>query len=257
MGSNHWAPWVTIRPWPCFPAGRNPFSIISNSYFAQVTNPPIDALREELVTATELTLGSEGNLLAEEPGDCRRIKLKTPILTDQELAKLRYVDLPGFQAVTLPILFPLDQRHGGLGQAMDELCQAASEAIRRGANLIILSDRDLDRRHVAIPALLATAGLHHHLIRQGSRTRVSLLVESGEPREVHHFATLIGYGADAVNPYLAYETIGQIIDRGFVQQVSYDEARSKFIRGRCQRRCQSHLEDGNFYYSKLPWRPGL
>ncbi|MGD2049589.1 MAG: glutamate synthase large subunit, partial [Chloroflexota bacterium] len=198
--------------------------------FAQVTNPPIDAIREELITATEVMLGSEGNLLSPKASDCRRIKLKTPILTDEELGQLRFVERTGFQVATLSLLLPLDRGQVNLERAMDRLCQAAAGAIEGGANLLILSDRGLDRNQAAIPALLATAGLHHSLIRQGLRTRVSLIVESGESREVHHFATLLGYGADAINPYLAYETIADILEKQLVTGITYEDALQKYVK---------------------------
>ncbi len=175
-------------------------------------------------------LGSEGNLLAPQPEDSQRIRLKTPILSDTELAKLRFIKRPGFQAATLSILFPVKQGPLGLEQAMERLFDQAATAINEGANLLILSDRGLDRHNVAIPALLATAGLHHYLIQQGLRTRVSLIVESGEPREVHHFASLIGYGADAINPYLAYEAIADIMAKQLVSGLSSDEAVRQYIK---------------------------
>ncbi len=198
--------------------------------FAQVTNPPIDAIREELIMGSEVMLGFEGNLLTPRPEDCRRIKLESPILTDDELLKLCRIQQPGFQAATLSLLFAVDGSGADLEGAMARLCLSATEAIDSGANLLILSDRGLDRRQAAIPALLATAGLHHHLIGQGRRTKVSLIVESGEPREVHHFATLIGYGAEAINPYLAYETIAGILNKQMVTGIPYAEALQKYIK---------------------------
>ena len=203
--------------------------------FAQVTNPPIDALREELVTSSTMLLGSEGDLLNPRPEDCRRIRLASPILTNAELAKLRAVGgrgaaVSGFSAITLPILFPSRGGGAGLAAALDELFAAADRGIAGGANLIILSDRGISRDFAASPALLAVAGLHQHLIRQGTRSRVSLLVESGEPREVHHFACLIGYGADAVNPYLAFETIHDLIERRLLIDVPYADAVKKYLK---------------------------
>ncbi len=179
--------------------------------FAQVTNPPLDAIREELVTQIETPLGPERNLLAPGPESCRLLKLKAAILDNAELAKIRTLDKPGFRAVTLPMLFPAGSGGRGLTRAMDELCEKASAAIRDGASFIILSDRGTDVRQMPVPALLATAGVHHHLVRAGTRVKVGLIVESGEPREVHHMALLLGYGAGAVNPYLAFETFDDMI----------------------------------------------
>ncbi len=198
--------------------------------FAQVTNPPIDSIREEIITATETMLGSERNLLVPEPEDCRQIKLQHPILTNDELEKIRHVDLPGFKPATLPILFEPGEDGPGLERAMDELCRQASRAISDGTNILILSDRDVDPENAPIPALLAVAGLHHHLIREGTRTKVSLVLESGEPREVHHFSLLIGYGADAINPYLAYETLEDMIWQGMLTDITPEKALKNYIK---------------------------
>ncbi len=196
--------------------------------FAQVTNPPIDAIREELITATETTIGPERNLLKPEPESCRQIKLKTPILTNEELEKLRHINIPDFKSVTLPILFRVSEGSRGLEKAMDDLCQRAIQAISEGANIIILSDRGIDRENAPIPALLAVSGLHHYLIREGARTKVGLVLESGEPREVHHFSLLIGYGAGAINPYLAYETLDDMIRQGLLTGITYKEAVKRY-----------------------------
>jgi glutamate synthase (ferredoxin) len=198
--------------------------------FAQVTNPPIDSIREEIVTSPETTLGSERNLLKPEPESCHLIKLKTPIITNEELAKLKYVSEPGFKAITLPILFNPQEGVKALEQVMTEICAAADRAIADGVNLLILSDRGLDGNHAAIPALLAVSGLHHHLIRTGTRTRVGLILESGEPREVHHYATLLGYGCGAINPYLAFETIAGLIQEGLLVKVDYATACKNYIK---------------------------
>ncbi|MFD0671127.1 glutamate synthase large subunit [Cohnella sp. GCM10027633] len=192
--------------------------------FAQVTNPPIDAIREEIVTATGTTIGPERNLLAPEPESCRHIKVKSPILTNEEFAKLRHIRRPGFKSITLPILFVADDGARGLEAALGGLCEAADRVIAHGHNLLILSDREMDRENAAIPALLAVACVHHHLIRQGTRTKVSLLVESGDPREVHHFALLLGYGASAINPYLALESLEDMIRQGLLTNISHDKA---------------------------------
>jgi glutamate synthase (ferredoxin) len=198
--------------------------------FAQVTNPPIDAIREELITGTEIRIGSEGNLLAPQEIDCRRIKLHSPILTNAQLAKLRGIERPGFQAATLPLLVPLKNGQVDLQAAMEQLCLAADTAIEQGVNILILSDQEIDRQYTAIPALLATSGLHRHLISQGLRPQVSLIIESGEPREVHHFATLISYGADAVNPYLAYETIAGILHKQLLTGITLEDAVQKYVK---------------------------
>lgn len=186
--------------------------------FAQVTNPPIDAMREEIITATETFIGSEGNLVHPTPESCRQIKVKYPIITNEELAKLRDINNPGFRSFNLPMLFKADNGEQGMKRALDEIFSDASRAISEGANILILSDRGVSRKYAAIPALLAVSGLHQHLIREGTRTKVSIIVESGEPREVHHFALLIGYGASAINPYLAYETIDGMVREGMLKE---------------------------------------
>ncbi|HOV79465.1 MAG TPA: glutamate synthase large subunit [Bacillota bacterium] len=197
--------------------------------FAQVTNPPIDSIREEIIFAVETTIGSEKNLIEPEPGSCRRIRLKVPILTDEELAKLRHIKMEGFKTVTLPILFRVSEGERGLENAMDCLCREADRAVDDGANLLILSDRGVDPENAPIPALLAVSGLHHHLIRKGTRTRVSLLLESGEPREVHHFSVLFGYGASAINPYLAFETLENMCRRGLLK-LEPAEAKKNYLK---------------------------
>ena len=187
--------------------------------FAQVTNPPIDAIREELVTSAITTLGAEGNLLQERPESCRQVRLQSPVLSLEELERLRALD--GYagthRAATLAMLYAPAGGGQALKQALDELFVQADAAIHAGATILILSDRGVDAERAPIPALLATAAVHHHLIRAGTRTWVGLVVESGEPREVHHLATLIGYGAGAVCPYLAYETIDASIHEGLFE----------------------------------------
>jgi glutamate synthase domain-containing protein 2/glutamate synthase domain-containing protein 1/glutamate synthase domain-containing protein 3 len=195
--------------------------------FAQVTNPPIDAIREEIVTDTSVTLGAEGNLLAPTAASCRLIELSSPILSRRQLEKLRRLDgvePAGHRAVGLSTLFPADGDGEALDTALEQLCSDAAAAIEGGATALVLSDRGVDEKHAPIPALLATAAVHHHLIRVGTRTRAGLIVESGEPREVHHLATLIGYGATAVCPYLAYESIDRAIDDGLFSALGSAEA---------------------------------
>lgn len=198
--------------------------------FAQVTNPPIDAIREEIVTGTETMMGPESNLLATVPESCKQIKLKSPILNNDELAKLRYIKRSGFKAVTLPILFKVSEGGDGLETAMNSLFTAANQSIKEGANIIILSDRRIDEDNAPIPALLAVSGLHNHLIREGTRTTMSLILESGEPREVHHFALLLGYGASAINPYLAFEAIDDLIRQGMIADIDHEHAVAKYIK---------------------------
>ena len=198
--------------------------------FAQVTNPPIDCIREEIVTATETTIGSEKNLLVAQPESCHLIELKAPILTNEEMAKLRHIDQPGYSSVTLPILYPAGSGAEGLAAAMESLFAAADKAIADDINILILSDRGMDHGRAAIPSLLAVAGLHHHLIRTGARTRIGLVLESGEPREVHHFALLIGYGVGAVNPYLAFETLDDMIHEGMLVDIDHETACKNYVK---------------------------
>ncbi len=198
--------------------------------FAQVTNPPLDAIREELVTQMAATIGPEANLLGPGPESCRQIKLKTPILDNEELAKIRCVDLPGLKSVTLPMLYPVAEGGTGLARALEDLCRKASRALAEGYTFIILSDRGVDKDHAPVPALLATSGIHHHLIREGTRARAGLVIESGEAREVHHAALLIGYGAGAVNPYLAFETLDDMIRKGLIPDLDYKMAVRNYIK---------------------------
>jgi glutamate synthase (ferredoxin) len=197
--------------------------------FAQVTNPPIDSIREEIITSKTVALGAEGNLLKPDARSCRQVILKRPIVNGREFAKIRNLDLPGLRAVTLSTLFTAADGADGLKTALDRLCAAADEAIRGGASILILSDIGVNAGLAPIPALLATAGLHHHLIRSGTRTQVGLVVASGEPREVHHFALLIGYGAGAVYPYMALETLHDMIGRGLLKGISFDKAVENYI----------------------------
>jgi glutamate synthase (ferredoxin) len=198
--------------------------------FAQVTNPPIDCIREEIITSAETTIGSEKNLLKAQPDSCHLIELKYPILTNEELAKLRHLDQPGYRSVTIPILFRVAEGTAALEKAMKNLFAAADKAIADGINVLILSDRGIDHDNAAIPSLLAVSGLHHHLIRNGSRTRVGLVLESGEPREVHHFSLLIGYGCGAINPYLAFETLDDMIQEGLLTNIDHKTACKNFVK---------------------------
>jgi glutamate synthase (ferredoxin) len=204
--------------------------------FAQVTNPPVDGIREEIIMSSDTTIGPEANMLKPTPRCARQIKLSTPIFTNENVAKLRHLgdeangSLAGWMSITLPILYEVNGGGAALEQAMEKVCLQASQAIREGYDIIILSDRGIDRKHAGIPALLAVAGVHHHLIREGTRTQVGLVLESGEPREVHHFALLLGYGAAAVNPYLAFESLYDMIQTGMLPGVTYERAIKNYIK---------------------------
>ncbi len=201
--------------------------------FAQVTNPPLDAIREEIVTSVDTTIGPEGNLLEPKPESCHQIKLRNPIIDNDELAKLRKLETQphqGFKSKTISILFPAANGAAGMENAIEGICKQASEAIRSGCNILILSDRGVDEKQAPIPSLLATAGVHHHLVREGTRTKVGLVLESGEPREVHHFALLVGYGAGAINPYLAFETLDDLIRGGVLVDTDHRKAELKYLK---------------------------
>jgi len=198
--------------------------------FAQVTNPPLDAIREELVTSMESTIGPERNLLKPEPESCRQITIKYPIIDNDELAKLVHVEARGFRSITLPMLYDAAGGGAALERAMDDLRRRASAAIAAGHNILILSDRGVAAGRAPIPSLLATAGVHHHLVREGSRTKCAFVVESGDAREVHHMALLIGYGAGAVNPYLAFETLDDMIRTGLLPGIDHKTAVKNYVK---------------------------
>ena len=178
--------------------------------FAQVTNPPLDAIREEIITSMITTIGSEGNLLDSKPEQCRLLRLETPVITNAECARIKALNQPGIVAKTISLLFPAAEGAAGMRKRLDAIRDEASRAVAGGATIIVLSDRGICREKAAVPVLLATGGVHHHLVREGSRTRCGIVVETGEAREVQHFALLTGYGAGAVNPYLAFATIDQM-----------------------------------------------
>ncbi|HEX4406213.1 MAG TPA: glutamate synthase large subunit, partial [Polyangia bacterium] len=203
--------------------------------FAQVTNPPVDAIREEIIMAVDTAIGPEGNLLEPTPESARQIELPTPVLRNEELEKLRNLgknpgDSHGFKSATLPMLFDVKAGGRGLEAAVKELRAAASQAIADGNNIIIISDRGHDQDRAPIPSLLAVAAVQHHLLREGTRTRVGLVIESGEPREVHHFALLLGYGASAINPYLAFETLHDLVRQGMLPGGDADKAEQKYVK---------------------------
>ena len=204
--------------------------------FAQVTNPPVDGIREEIIMSAETIVGPEFNILEPTPQSARQIRLSSPILTNRELEQLRLLGdsdgpwgKPKLKSITLQMLFEAACGGTALAEAMDDLCRQASAAIASGYDLIVLSDRNLNARLAPIPALLAVSGVHHHLIREGTRTRVGLLIESGEPREIHHFALLLGYGAAAINPYLVFETISEMVDTGSIKDSTVDGAQRNYV----------------------------
>lgn len=199
--------------------------------FAQVTNPPIDGIREEIVTSSSILLGTSGNLLEPNQENTFSIFLEHPILTNRQLADIRSLDNGKFKAVTISMLYPADGGCRALERALSDIFREADKAIEEGANILILSDRGVNGEYAAVPALLASSGLHHHLIRKEIRTSVGLVLESGEPREVHHFCTLIGYGVTAINPYMAYETIDDLANRGLLDGRSAEEGRKNYIKG--------------------------
>jgi glutamate synthase (NADPH/NADH) large chain len=199
--------------------------------FAQVTNPPLDAIREEIVTMLITTIGSEGNLLAETPEQARLLRLESPCITDEQLARIRALDKPGFKVCNIPLLFPATEGAKGLQRRLDEIRIAASDAVNAGATILILSDRGVNKEFAAIPALLATSAVHQHLVRELTRTRCGLVVETGDAREVHHFALLTAYGAGAVNPYLAFETVHQMQREGLIPaDVPSEKLEKNFIK---------------------------
>ena len=205
-----------------------PLAVLSNQHpplfnyfkqrFAQVTNPPIDAIREKVVTSTSVYIGAHGNLLEDKPENCKVLKVHNPILTSTDLLKIKYMNVPGFKVATVSINY---YKNTSLEKAIDRVFLEVDRAYKDGANIIILSDRDVDEYHVTIPSLLAVSAVSQYLIRTKKSTALALILESAEPREVHHFAALLGYGACAINPYLAHETIGQLIDEGLLDKDYY------------------------------------
>ncbi len=203
--------------------------------FAQVTNPPLDAIREELVTALRTSVGSERDLFAETAEHCRQLQLARPILSNGETARIKSLDRPGLKAETLAAVFPKSASAGALTDAVEALCAEAGRAVKdRGATVLVLSDRGVGPDRVQIPSLLAAAAVHHHLIREGLRTRAALVVESGEPREVMHCCLLVGYGANAVNPYLALETVEWMCRDGLIPDVDGKKARENLLKALCK-----------------------
>ncbi len=198
--------------------------------FAQVTNPPIDPIREELVMSLKATIGRQENLFEETAAHCRQLELEEPVIDNAALAKIKGLERDKLRAVTIPMLYPVADGGAGLEKALAVLCWEAEVAITSGATLLVLTDRGMDEANAAIPSLLATAAVHHHLIRVGTRTRCGIVLESGEPREVQHFSLLVGYGAGAINPYLAIETVQELVRNGALKNVSEEEAVAHYLK---------------------------
>ena len=210
---------------------RQPLFGYFKQLFAQVTNPPIDAIREEIVTSTTIYVGKDGNLLEKKEENCKMLRVNNPILTNTDLLKIKNMNVDGFKVAEIPITY---YKNTSLEKAIEYLFIEVDRVIREGANILILTDRDVDEYHVAIPSLLAVSGLQQHLVRTKKRTSVAMILESGEPREVHHFATLMGYGACAINPYLAHESIRQLIDARLLHKDYYaavDDYNSAVLHG--------------------------
>ncbi|MDE7238418.1 MAG: glutamate synthase large subunit, partial [Lachnospiraceae bacterium] len=217
-GSEPIAAMGTDIPIPVLSHSHQPLFHYFKQLFAQVTNPPIDAIREEIVTSTNVYVGTDGNLLEETPKNCNMLKINDPILTNTDMLKIKHMKRDGFKVETVPITY---YKNTSLEKAIDRLFLAVDRAYRDGVNIMILSDRGVDENHVAIPSLLAVSALQQHLVETKKRTSVAIILESAEPREVHHFATLLGFGASAINPYLAQESIQELIDRGMLHKDYY------------------------------------
>ena len=228
--------------------------------FAQVTNPPIDPIREELVMSLVSIIGPRPNLFdLEGASKTKRLEVRQPILTNADLEKIRSIsEMSGdhFKSLTFDITFPAEHGADGMDWALDELCERAEEEVGAGCNIIILSDRKASADRMPIPSLLACAAVHHHLTRKGLRTSVGLVVETGEPREVHHFACLAGYGAEAINPYLAFETLIAMKD-DLPQKLEEKEDHQTLHQVDRQRATQGDVKDGHFHLPVLLWRTDL
>ncbi len=196
--------------------------------FAQVTNPPIDPIREEIVMSQEVILGPEQNILEETPLHCKRLKLRRPVITNQGLSKIRSLEADNLKSETISLVYPIN-KIGGLERALSEVFIRTDKLVKKGVSLIILSDKGVDKEHLPIPSLLACSGLHHHLVKKGTRTKVSIILETGEAREVHHFATLIGFGANAINPYLAFDIIKELWNKGEFENITLEKAEQNYL----------------------------
>src|ERR1700742_2649105 len=217
---------------PVLSARQPPLFSYFKQLFAQVTNPPIDPIREAIVMSVGTGVGSERNLLDATPEHAHQLSMQTPILFDRELQQLRHVDSSIFKAHTLDLTWPVAEGPDGMAKALERVCSEADAALADDVNILILSDRAVCAERAAILSLLAVAGVHHHLVREGTRLQTGLVLESGEPREVHHFATLIGYGASAINPYLMWESLAELVRDGRVPDVDdVQTAESNVVKG--------------------------
>jgi glutamate synthase domain-containing protein 2/glutamate synthase domain-containing protein 1/glutamate synthase domain-containing protein 3 len=221
----------TDTPLACLSDKPQPVFNYFKQLFAQVTNPPIDPIREELVMSLDLSLGRQSNLFEESPEHCRQISIKQPVLTNEDLARIREVDHNGIRSKTISILYPADSGKAGLEKTLDDVCQGASKAIEDGYEIVILSDRGANADHAPIPSLIAVGAVHHHLIGAGMRTRTGLVLESGEPREVMHFCLLVGFGCSAINPYVAMDTLRELAGRDELHAQDADAAVANFTKG--------------------------
>ena len=222
--------------------------------FAQVTNPPLDAIREEMVTSLDAFIGSEQNLFEETPLHCRQLMLRSPIIDNEDMARIKALDLPGLRTVVLSSLF---DPAAGLEKALEELRRRASQAVSDGYSIVVLSDRGIGHGRAPIPSLLAVSAVHHHLTREGTRTRVGLVIETGEAREVHHFALLIGYGAGAINPYLALENRADDERKRSAERSLVRLRLQEFHQGQREGCAQGDVQDGHFHGAELPGSPDI
>lgn len=225
-----------------------------------MTNPPLDAIREEIVTSLNTTIGRELNLLDAGPEHCGHIVLSFPVIDNDELAKILHIDADGdtpYTSAKVSMLYRIEDGAAGLERRLDEICQEIDSLVDRGVEFIVLSDRDSDAEFGPIPSLLATAAAHHHLVRNKRRTKVSLLVESGDVREVHHVALLIGYGAAAVNPYLAMESVEDLVRHQLIEGVDSATAVRNPCEGFGQGRPEGHEQDGHLDRRVVSRCPGV
>ena len=231
---------------------RPPLFSYFKQLFAQVTNPAIDPIRESIVMSLEAVIGPEINLLGETPDHCHQLVMPQPLLRSTELEKLRQVDHSVFEARTIDMTWPAAEGAQGMEDRLEEMCAEASELVERGVNIIVLSDRNLGAERVPMPALLATAAVHHHLVREGTRLQIGLVVETGQAKEIHHVACLIGYGASAVNPYVMFESLYALHREGRLPEgMTPGRGREPHHQGGRQGPPEDPLEDGDLHHPLL------